>query len=93
METMSYMGRRAILGCIVLEAVVYMQLRAKPWRLSTIDSSCRILVFGWTIMYMWGHPVATLASDEGDYTSLSQNDVNFANHHPFPGDDPTMPGS
>eukprot|EP00965_Chrysotila_dentata_P048366 1604432-Pleurochrysis_carterae.AAC.1 len=56
-------------------------------------SSSRILVFGWTMMYMWGHPVATLPSDEGDFTSLSQNDVKFANHHPFPGDDPTMPVS
>eukprot|EP00965_Chrysotila_dentata_P194059 6176124-Pleurochrysis_carterae.AAC.1 len=28
----------------------------------------------------WGHLLATLPSDGGDYTSLSQNDVNFANH-------------
>eukprot|EP00965_Chrysotila_dentata_P262400 6214559-Pleurochrysis_carterae.AAC.1 len=27
----------------------------------------------------WGHPVATLPSDGGDCTSLSQNDVNSAN--------------
>eukprot|EP00965_Chrysotila_dentata_P043384 1442554-Pleurochrysis_carterae.AAC.2 len=26
------------------------------------------------------------------YTSLSLNDVNSANHHPFPGHEPTMPG-
>eukprot|EP00965_Chrysotila_dentata_P225054 6194541-Pleurochrysis_carterae.AAC.1 len=31
-------------------------------------------------MYKWGHPVATLPSEEGDYTSLSQNDANSANH-------------
>eukprot|EP00965_Chrysotila_dentata_P202309 6181060-Pleurochrysis_carterae.AAC.1 len=34
----------------------------------------------WTMMYKWGHPVATLPNDEGDCTSLSQNDVNSANH-------------
>eukprot|EP00965_Chrysotila_dentata_P122646 4053815-Pleurochrysis_carterae.AAC.1 len=28
---------------------------------------------------LWGHPVATLPSDGGDYTSLSLNDVNAAN--------------
>eukprot|EP00965_Chrysotila_dentata_P083732 2763067-Pleurochrysis_carterae.AAC.1 len=27
-----------------------------------------------------GHPIATLPSDEGDYTSLLQNDVNSANY-------------
>eukprot|EP00965_Chrysotila_dentata_P258113 6213108-Pleurochrysis_carterae.AAC.1 len=32
------------------------------------------------MMYKWGHPVATLPSDEWDYTSLSQKDVNSANH-------------
>eukprot|EP00965_Chrysotila_dentata_P076383 2523013-Pleurochrysis_carterae.AAC.1 len=32
------------------------------------------------MMYKWGHPVATLPNDGGDYTSLSQNDVNSANH-------------
>eukprot|EP00965_Chrysotila_dentata_P212008 6186771-Pleurochrysis_carterae.AAC.1 len=30
-------------------------------------------------MYKWVHPVATLPSDRGDYTSLSQNDLNSAN--------------
>eukprot|EP00965_Chrysotila_dentata_P073903 2440994-Pleurochrysis_carterae.AAC.1 len=43
------------------------------------------------MMYKWGHPVATLPSDGGDYTS-SLNDVNSANHHPFAGHEPTMPG-
>eukprot|EP00965_Chrysotila_dentata_P004948 162051-Pleurochrysis_carterae.AAC.1 len=33
------------------------------------------------MVYEWGHPVATLPSDEGDRTSLSQNDVNSANHN------------
>eukprot|EP00965_Chrysotila_dentata_P130088 4300590-Pleurochrysis_carterae.AAC.1 len=37
--------------------------------------------------------VATLPSDGGDYTSLWLNDVNYANHHPFPGHESTMPGS
>eukprot|EP00965_Chrysotila_dentata_P011749 385443-Pleurochrysis_carterae.AAC.2 len=47
-------------------------------------------VFGWTMMMCeWDHPVATLPSDEGDYTSLSLNDVNSANHRP--GHEPTMP--
>eukprot|EP00965_Chrysotila_dentata_P095618 3160736-Pleurochrysis_carterae.AAC.1 len=32
------------------------------------------------------------ATEESDYTSLSLNDVNSANHHPFPGQEPTMPG-
>ena len=32
-------------------------------------------------------------SDEWDYTSHSQNDRNSANHHPFPGHEPIMPGS
>eukprot|EP00965_Chrysotila_dentata_P234930 6200445-Pleurochrysis_carterae.AAC.2 len=32
------------------------------------------------MMYKWGHPVATLPSDGVDYTSLSLNDVNSANH-------------
>eukprot|EP00965_Chrysotila_dentata_P245835 6206802-Pleurochrysis_carterae.AAC.1 len=40
----------------------------------------------------WGHPVASLPSAGGDYTSLSQNDVNAANHHPFPGHEQTVPG-
>eukprot|EP00965_Chrysotila_dentata_P153205 5063273-Pleurochrysis_carterae.AAC.1 len=42
------------------------------------------------MMYKWGHPVAYVAilpSDGGDYTWLSLNDVNSANHHPFPGYD------
>eukprot|EP00965_Chrysotila_dentata_P030859 1028095-Pleurochrysis_carterae.AAC.1 len=32
------------------------------------------------MMYKWGHPVAILPGDDGDKTSLSQNDVNSANH-------------
>eukprot|EP00965_Chrysotila_dentata_P051421 1705264-Pleurochrysis_carterae.AAC.1 len=44
------------------------------------------------MMYKWGYSVATLPSDRGDYTSLSLNDVNPANHHPFPGYKPTTPG-
>eukprot|EP00965_Chrysotila_dentata_P255810 6212347-Pleurochrysis_carterae.AAC.3 len=40
----------------------------------------RILTSGCAIMYMWGHPVATLPSDEGDNTSLLQNDITSANH-------------
>eukprot|EP00965_Chrysotila_dentata_P022856 757827-Pleurochrysis_carterae.AAC.1 len=39
-----------------------------------------------------GHPVATLPSDGGDYTSFSQIVINSANHHHFPGHKPTMPG-
>eukprot|EP00965_Chrysotila_dentata_P228679 6196744-Pleurochrysis_carterae.AAC.1 len=42
--------------------------------------SGRVLTFGWTMMYKWGHPVSTLPSVGGDYTSLSLNDVNSANH-------------
>eukprot|EP00965_Chrysotila_dentata_P257682 6212969-Pleurochrysis_carterae.AAC.4 len=38
-----------------------------------------ILVCGWTMMNKFGHPVATLPSDGGDYTSLSQKYVNSAN--------------
>eukprot|EP00965_Chrysotila_dentata_P258658 6213303-Pleurochrysis_carterae.AAC.1 len=41
--------------------------------------SARVSIFGWTMMYEWGHPVATLPSDGGDYTLLSLNDVNSAN--------------
>eukprot|EP00965_Chrysotila_dentata_P000446 15100-Pleurochrysis_carterae.AAC.1 len=38
--------------------------------------------------YKWGYPVATLHN-----TSLSHIDVHSANHHPFPGHEPsTMPG-
>eukprot|EP00965_Chrysotila_dentata_P183820 6069698-Pleurochrysis_carterae.AAC.1 len=44
------------------------------------------------MMYKWGHPVATLPSDGGDYTSLSRNNLNSANHHPFQGYEPSMPG-
>eukprot|EP00965_Chrysotila_dentata_P024410 808013-Pleurochrysis_carterae.AAC.1 len=36
------------------------------------------------MMYKWGHPVATLPSNGGDYASLSQNDLNSANDHPLP---------
>eukprot|EP00965_Chrysotila_dentata_P201894 6180812-Pleurochrysis_carterae.AAC.1 len=44
-------------------------------------------------MYKWNYPVANLSSDGEDYTSKdSQNDVSFANHHPFPGHEPTLPG-
>eukprot|EP00965_Chrysotila_dentata_P110061 3636743-Pleurochrysis_carterae.AAC.1 len=28
------------------------------------------LISGWTMMYKWGHPVATSLSDDGDFTSL-----------------------
>eukprot|EP00965_Chrysotila_dentata_P248448 6208330-Pleurochrysis_carterae.AAC.1 len=31
------------------------------------------------LSFRWGHPVATLPSDGGDYTSLSLYDVNSAN--------------
>eukprot|EP00965_Chrysotila_dentata_P059273 1967559-Pleurochrysis_carterae.AAC.1 len=31
------------------------------------------------MMYKGGHPVATVPRDGGDYTSLSQNDVNSTN--------------
>eukprot|EP00965_Chrysotila_dentata_P216030 6189129-Pleurochrysis_carterae.AAC.1 len=41
------------------------------------------------MMYNWSHPVALPPSDGRDYASLSQNDVNFANHNPFPGHEPT----
>eukprot|EP00965_Chrysotila_dentata_P147260 4862016-Pleurochrysis_carterae.AAC.1 len=36
-------------------------------------------MYGWTMSYKWGHPVASLPSDGGDYTSFSLNDVNSAN--------------
>eukprot|EP00965_Chrysotila_dentata_P214526 6188240-Pleurochrysis_carterae.AAC.1 len=32
------------------------------------------------MMYKWGHPIVTLPSDGGNYTSLSPNGVNSANH-------------
>eukprot|EP00965_Chrysotila_dentata_P051998 1725922-Pleurochrysis_carterae.AAC.1 len=32
--------------------------------------SSRISIYGWTMTCKWGHPVATLPSDEGDYTLL-----------------------
>eukprot|EP00965_Chrysotila_dentata_P228842 6196832-Pleurochrysis_carterae.AAC.3 len=51
-----------------------------------------IFVSGWTMMYKWGHPVATLPNEKADNTSILQNDVNSANHYPFPGHEPTMPG-
>eukprot|EP00965_Chrysotila_dentata_P056628 1878639-Pleurochrysis_carterae.AAC.2 len=44
------------------------------------------------MMYKWGHRLATLPSNGGDYTSLSRKDVNSANHHPFVWHEPTMPG-
>eukprot|EP00965_Chrysotila_dentata_P217260 6189882-Pleurochrysis_carterae.AAC.1 len=73
-KTIVYMWLRAILGCIlVLEVIVS---SATPGG----TCSCSILVCGRTMMYKWGHPVATLPSDGGDYTSLSQNDVISANH-------------
>eukprot|EP00965_Chrysotila_dentata_P016207 536388-Pleurochrysis_carterae.AAC.1 len=34
------------------------------------------------MMYKWGHPVTTLPSDGGDYTSPSLSDVNYANQLP-----------
>eukprot|EP00965_Chrysotila_dentata_P189730 6173477-Pleurochrysis_carterae.AAC.2 len=40
--------------------------------------SALICVCGWTMMYKFGHHVATLFSDGGDYTSLSRNSVNSA---------------
>eukprot|EP00965_Chrysotila_dentata_P112559 3720454-Pleurochrysis_carterae.AAC.1 len=52
----------------------------------------RISILGWTMMYKWSHPVATSPSDEGDKTSLLQNNITSANHYPFPGHEPTMPG-
>eukprot|EP00965_Chrysotila_dentata_P254959 6212048-Pleurochrysis_carterae.AAC.5 len=33
------------------------------------------------MMYKWGHPVATLPSDEGGYMSVLQSHVNSGNHH------------
>eukprot|EP00965_Chrysotila_dentata_P206550 6183595-Pleurochrysis_carterae.AAC.3 len=42
--------------------------------------SGRILLFGWTILYKRGHPVASLPSGEGDNTPRLQNNVNSANH-------------
>eukprot|EP00965_Chrysotila_dentata_P029659 986068-Pleurochrysis_carterae.AAC.6 len=44
------------------------------------------------MMYKCGHSVVTLPSDEGDDTSLLQNNMNSANHQPFPRHEPTMPG-
>eukprot|EP00965_Chrysotila_dentata_P189116 6173151-Pleurochrysis_carterae.AAC.9 len=32
--------------------------------------SVRLSIFAWTKTCKWGHPIATLPSDEGDYTSL-----------------------
>eukprot|EP00965_Chrysotila_dentata_P204407 6182318-Pleurochrysis_carterae.AAC.4 len=60
-----YMELRAILGCSTGSS----PLCNSVWNLFML-----FLVFGWTIMYEWGHPVAFLPSDGGDYTSLSQND-------------------
>eukprot|EP00965_Chrysotila_dentata_P171741 5667568-Pleurochrysis_carterae.AAC.1 len=56
--------------------------------------SGRVSIFGWTTMYEWGQLVATLPSDGGNCTSLSLNDVSnsSANHHSFPGYEPTIPG-
>eukprot|EP00965_Chrysotila_dentata_P026679 884492-Pleurochrysis_carterae.AAC.1 len=39
-----------------------------------------------------GHPVATLSNDGGYYMSLSEKDINSANHHSFPGNELTLPG-
>eukprot|EP00965_Chrysotila_dentata_P255879 6212366-Pleurochrysis_carterae.AAC.1 len=57
METIVYMGLRAILRCSTAMASLHYR-------------SGRVLIFGWTMMCKWDHPVATLSSDEGDYTSL-----------------------
>eukprot|EP00965_Chrysotila_dentata_P049357 1635657-Pleurochrysis_carterae.AAC.1 len=64
-----------------VKTIVYMGLRAILGVSSLHYRSGRIVVFGWTMMYKRGHPVATLPSDGGDYkkTSLSRNDVNSAN--------------
>eukprot|EP00965_Chrysotila_dentata_P190351 6173833-Pleurochrysis_carterae.AAC.1 len=61
METIAYMGIRAI-SDVVLKVVASAT--------SCRTCSCRIPIFGWTMTCKWGHPVATLPSDEGDYTSL-----------------------
>eukprot|EP00965_Chrysotila_dentata_P187471 6172151-Pleurochrysis_carterae.AAC.1 len=58
----------------IVETVFNMWLRA--------ISGCRTLMYGWTMPYKWGHPVATehCPSDKWDYMSHSQNDGNSANH-------------
>eukprot|EP00965_Chrysotila_dentata_P195081 6176784-Pleurochrysis_carterae.AAC.1 len=73
METMFNMGLRAI-SEVVLKVVVF----ATACR----ACSCRISVYGWTMLYKWGHAVITLPEgDEENYTSHSQNDGNSANQH------------
>eukprot|EP00965_Chrysotila_dentata_P199090 6179173-Pleurochrysis_carterae.AAC.2 len=54
METMIHMGLRAI-SVSVLKVVVS----------AAAIGACRILVGGWTMMFKWGHPVATLPVTNG----------------------------
>eukprot|EP00965_Chrysotila_dentata_P117821 3893548-Pleurochrysis_carterae.AAC.1 len=84
MKTIVYVGLRSILGCSTGSSRLC-NLASLHYRSGEVSK------FGWTMKYKWGHPVATFPSDGGDYTSLSLNDVNSANHHPFPGHEPTMP--
>eukprot|EP00965_Chrysotila_dentata_P046577 1547421-Pleurochrysis_carterae.AAC.1 len=83
-KTIVYMGVRAVLGCS-LEAVASATSRELIHTMFIVASlhyrSGRISIFGWTMTCKWGHPVANLASDGGDYTSLSQSDVSSANHY------------
>eukprot|EP00965_Chrysotila_dentata_P002188 72004-Pleurochrysis_carterae.AAC.1 len=75
-KTMIYMGLRAILGCSTGNSCLCNSVGVSPLsaRWSIHEE------FGYTLMCKWGHPAATLPSEEGDYTSLSQNDMNSANH-------------
>eukprot|EP00965_Chrysotila_dentata_P145560 4808382-Pleurochrysis_carterae.AAC.1 len=69
METMVYMGLRAI-----WDAVLKPVVSATPSGTRSLASlhyrSDRISLFGWTMTYKLCHLVGTLPSDEGDYTSL-----------------------
>eukprot|EP00965_Chrysotila_dentata_P011808 387442-Pleurochrysis_carterae.AAC.1 len=92
-KTIVLMGLLAILGCNtgssrLCNLFMYIGILChNPQHIQTMFivaslhyRSGSILVRGWTMMYKWGHPVATLPSDGGNYTSLSQNDANSANH-------------
>eukprot|EP00965_Chrysotila_dentata_P161328 5327484-Pleurochrysis_carterae.AAC.1 len=51
METMLCMGL-----CAISEVVMKVVVSATASR----ACSCKVLVFGWTMLCKWGHPVATL---------------------------------
>eukprot|EP00965_Chrysotila_dentata_P086608 2859653-Pleurochrysis_carterae.AAC.1 len=90
-KTIVYLRLRAILGrsagsSRICNSECGMELVHTMFIVASLHyRSGGILVFGWTMMYKWGNPVATLPSVGGDYTSLSLNDVISANQcHPGP---------